>query len=179
VTGSRPRRFRGERGTTLVEFSFVAPVIIATIGMAMFSAHIYEVSSGLQRAAERAARYAAVQCDPRNGAVSGGCTGGRYHTENQILAYVKGGSDGKSPLFDPIKDTVVSSKSAPGGCAAGNTPVMCLTYFPNRADSPVVNQRVKVQLLYRYDEPFAPFLRTIGFGKLLVDLTGDGESTIE
>lgn len=175
----RRARLRGERGTTLVEFAFVAPVLIATIGAAMFAAHIYEVSSDLQRAAERAARYAAVQCDPRNTPVANACTSTQHHTEAQLLAFVRGGTDGHSPLFAPIKNTVVSSSSTPQGCNKGPTPVLCLEYFPNRADSPVVNQRVKVTLRYRYDEPFAPFLRTLGFGNLLVDLNANGDSTVE
>jgi hypothetical protein len=163
----------------LVEFAFVAPVFFAAIGMAMFAAHIYEVSSDVQRAAERAARYASVQCDPRNTPVASACTTGNYHTEAQILAYVKGGPDGHSPLFFPVRNTLVSASSTSTGCNKGPTPVLCVSYLPTRGDSPVPNQRVKVQIRYRYDEPFAPFLRAVGLGSTLVDLTGDGEATVE
>jgi hypothetical protein len=53
-----------------------------------------------------------------------------------------------------------------------------VNYDPTRADSPVPNQQVEVRLRYRYDEPFAPFLRAIGLDTL-VDLNAAGESTVE
>jgi Flp pilus assembly protein TadG len=55
------RARRGDdRGASTVEFALVVPIVVTLLGMAGFFAwHIYAVSQ-LERAAQRAARYAAV-----------------------------------------------------------------------------------------------------------------------
>lgn len=167
MTRERPR-LHGERGSGLIEFSIFAPVLLAVIGLAMFTAHIYEVKSDLQRVAERAAKYAAAQCDPRNKTVFAACTSNGYHTAAQIQTYAK-------TAFHNTNFVLPAS-----GCARSKTtPVVCVAYAPTRSDSPVPSQQVTVTLLYTYDEPFVGFLRAVSLQSSLVDLTGHGDSAVE
>lgn len=166
------RLARNQRGAALVEFSIIAPVFFGILGLAMFMAHIYEVRSDLQRTAERTAIFGASQCDFRGSypAGSGCATGATYPSEADMLAYAgKEFSGGGKVTF----------ASAAGTCAHGATPVMCTTYDPSPPAGPVPNHRMRVQLLYEYDTPLAPFMRLIGLDDNLVEMTGRGEATVE
>lgn len=160
---SRLRR-RDQRGASLVEFALVAPVFFGVLGLALFAAHIYEVQSDLQRAAQRTATHGSVKCDYR-GTV---CPSG-YRSEAQLLAYAK-------EEFNQTEFVV----GDPADCTLGDRQaVMCTSFDPNPPAGPRANQRMRVQLLYRYETPLAPFLRLIGAGNALVDLEGRGEATVE
>jgi hypothetical protein len=161
---------RNQRGSSIVEFGILAPVFFGVVGLAMFTAHIYEVRSDLERAAQRTAVYGAVRCDPRGSYGAGsGCvpSGNGHHNDSEMLTYAK-------TQFDNGDFVDSSSCSLADGDA-----VYCRTYSPDPPSGPVANQRVTVRLKYRYDTPAAPFLRLLGLGSTLVDLDGRGEATVE
>lgn len=165
------RRFTGERGASVVEMSLLAPILFGCIGLALFAAHIYEVKSDLQRAAQNAARYGAIRCDYRgNYPATSGCATGDYRSTAELVAHAQDDFGHGTTLVD--KST--------GPCDLGSDEaVICRTFDPATPAGPVSNQRVRVVLKYRYDSPLAPFLRAINVDDVLVDLEGRGEATVE
>lgn len=162
---------RSESGASAVEMALIAPVLIAAIGLGLFAAHIHEVKSDLQRAAQRTARYGAIRCDYRgNYGPTSGCTTGDYRSMNELVAYANDNFGGDVSFVD------LSS----GTCELGaQEAVLCRTFDPSTPAGPVTNQRVRVTLKYRYETPLAPFLRVVGAANALVDLHGRGEATVE
>lgn len=165
------RARRSESGASAVEMSLIAPVLIAAIGLGLFAAHIHEVKSDLQRAAQRTARYGAIRCDYRgNYDATSGCTTGDYRSMDELVAYANDNFGGDITFVD------LSS----GPCELGvEEAVLCRTFDPSTPSGPVTNQRVRVTLKYRYETPLAPFLRVVGAADALVDLHGRGEATVE
>lgn len=160
---------RDQRGASAVEMALLAPVLFGCIGLALFAAHIYEVKSDLQRAAQRTARYSAVRCDYRGNYPAGsGCATGDHPSAAEVVAYA-------NSEFDA---TFVETTTDP--CDLGGQPaVLCRTFDPGTPAGPVPNQRVRVVLRYEHHTPLAPFLRAIGVGDALVELEGRGEATVE
>ena len=162
---------RSDRGAALVEFSIMAPVFFGILGLALFMAHIYEVRSDLQRSAERTAIFGASQCDFRGSypAGSGCATGAARPSEADMRGYAS----------QQFGQKVTFAGPGGGGCVAGATPVMCVSYTPNPPAGPVPNHRMRVQLLYQYDTPLAPFMKLIGLHDNLIEMDGRGEATVE
>lgn len=166
------RRFaRNERGANLVEFSILAPVFFGILGLALFLAHVYEVRSDLQRAAERTAIFGASQCDYRGAYPAGtGCGSGAAHPTEADMRIFANKEFGQNVTFNA---------PAPGTCDHGAGPVLCVSYDPAPPAGPVPNHRMRVRLMYEYDTPLAPFMRLIGLGNSLVRMDGRGEATVE
>jgi hypothetical protein len=164
-------RRHNQRGAALVEFSVVAPVFFGILGLAMYFAHIYEVRSDLQRAAERTAIFGAAQCDIRGAYPAGSAckTGAAHPSDDDMRAYLSNQFGQKATFGAP----------GGGGCTHTGAPVMCVTYSPNPPAGPVPNHRMRVHAFYTYDTPFAPFLKLLGLHDNLVQMEARGEATVE
>jgi Flp pilus assembly protein TadG len=57
---TRPVRRRGDDGVSTVEFALVLPVFVVLVGIATYFSWMFYVQAQVDRAADRAARYAAV-----------------------------------------------------------------------------------------------------------------------
>lgn len=163
------RRQRDEHGASAVELSLLAPVFFGCIGLGLFAAHVYEVKSDLQHAAQRTARFGAIRCDYRGDYPPGsGCETGDHRSAAELIEYA-------NQQFDTTFVEVTS-----GPCELGSEEaVLCRTFDPSTPAGPVANQRVRVVLRYRHETPLAPFLRAIQVDDVLVDLEGRGEATVE
>jgi Flp pilus assembly protein TadG len=161
-----------ERGAAAVEFALVAPVFFAIMGIAFFSAHIYEVRSDIQRAAQKTADYGAVQCDYRGSyAGTSGCATGDHRNGNEMATYA-GQRFGRNVDFVqacPVTD--------------GTTNQICVTSqdaaITGTVTAGTANSRLEVTLHYHFDSPFASLLKLVDLDHVLVDLTGHGEADVE
>ena len=162
---------RNERGAELVEFSIIAPVFFGILGVAMFMAHIYEVRSDLQRAAERTAIFGASQCDIRGAYPAGhACKTGAAHPNDADMRAYASSQFGQKATFGP---------PGPGGCVQSGAPVACVTYTPDPPAGPVPNHRMRVHLFYTYDTPLSGFMKALGLHDNLVEMEARGEATVE
>ena len=161
------RRHRDERGAEVVEFALVIPLVVAVIGMALFTAYIYEVRSDLQRVAQSAAQYGANQCDPIGRQPVGGCADTNRHPSVAAMR------DFAQANFRGVDFSTNCTES---------DPVMCVVYsdpFNNSTmTTPTANGQVEVTLTYVEDTPFKPLFQLFNLNGLY-KLRGHGRATIE
>ena len=148
---------RDDRGASSVEFALVVPLFFALIAMAgYFAWHVY-AEAQLERAAQRAARYAAVPT-----------TEGAYAYERcAVVALV---NDQVSGFDVPAAAVAVSDRSGalpvtacPGGAATPGRPTGW----------------VRVRVTHTLDNPFSNALELLLDRPHALVITGSGEARVE
>jgi Flp pilus assembly protein TadG len=179
------RRRRDDTGVTTVEFALVLPIFIFLIGIATYFSWMFFVQSQVDRAADRASRYAAVgyttetivqqNIDPNGNIIPAGATGittvSTYTTTQTTTTYhycvpevvAKVNRDLASGSITSA-DVVVSDGSgvlAPGTACAKP------------------NGYVKVQVHKNFTNPFSVLLAPFTGGTDELTVTGTGRARVE
>jgi Flp pilus assembly protein TadG len=149
-------RVRRDDGAASVEFALVVPLFFALVGIAMYFAWQLFVESQLDRAAQRAARFAAVP-------TSDG-TYGFAHCD--VLTVVNDQLTGLD-----VPDTGVALRDANGDV----TPVTC----PGGAAATRPNGYVRVRVTRVLDNPFSNVLTFLLDRPGPLTITGSGEARVE
>jgi Flp pilus assembly protein TadG len=146
---------RDERGAVAVEFALVVPLFLVLVGAAAYFAwHLY-VESQLERAAQRAARYAAVPT-----------TDGTY-------AYRQ--CDVVDELNRRLSTTSVQTANVEVRDAAG---ALAQTACPGSETAARPTGYVRVRVERELDNPFASVVSTL-LGRQRLTLSGSGEARVE
>jgi len=163
-----------QRGSTIVGFAMVLPVLLAAVATALFAGQAYDVKSDLQRTAEEAARYAATRCDPRGTYTAGsGCaTGSTYPSTADVVSFVNTKFTGHYP-------TVSFSNNCAGSLSSSTRGLFCQALDPSTPTTPAPNQRLTITLQYRFSSPMEPLLHVIPGASGLVDLKVAGDAVVE
>jgi Flp pilus assembly protein TadG len=156
------RRRRGEDGVTTVEFALVFPLFIFLVGVGAYFGWMYFVQTQVDRAASRAARFAAVPT-----------TDGTFdYCQGMILKQLNGDLYSGST---PASDVVISDGT--GAVLTGTEGIV--TDVDCKALNKVPSGFVKVRITHDFTNPFsfliAPFTGTTN--KLV--LTGTGQVRVE
>jgi Flp pilus assembly protein TadG len=146
------RRRRGDEGATVVEFALVVPVFLAVIGVgAYFGWYVY-VNGQLERAAGRAARYAAVPTT----------TGSYAFCPSSVLSTVN--ANLVSELATSSEITVEDS----AGVLAATAPC-----------TGVPKGWVRVTVAHSFSNPFTSLVAWITPTSGTITLTGTGQAPVE
>ncbi len=146
------KRPRGDEGVTTVEFALVLPVFLTVMGVgAYFGWYVY-VNGQLERAAGRAARYAAV---PTTTGAYAFCPSGVLTTVNANLV---------SETATSAEVTVQDS----AGAVAANAPC-----------TGVPKGWVRVTVAHSFSNPFTSLVAAITPISSTITLTGTGQHPVE
>lgn len=146
------RRRRGDEGATVVEFALVLPVFLAVIGVGAFFGWYVYVNGQLERAAGRAARYAAV---PTTTGTYAFCPSSVLPTVNANLVSERATS-GELTVQDSV------------GTLAANAPC---TVVPKGW--------VRVTVAHSFSNPFTSLVAAITPVSGTITLTGTGQAPVE
>jgi Flp pilus assembly protein TadG len=145
-----------ERGATSVEFALVVPLFLVLLGIAGYFAWQLYTESQLQRAAQRAARYAAVPT-----------TDGAYaYRHCDVVGVV---NDHLSSLSVPASSVEVSDADAP----------LAATTCPSTDTAGRPRGYVQVRVTHVLDNPFSDLLVTLLQRPGPMTITGSGEARVE
>jgi Flp pilus assembly protein TadG len=158
-------RSRGDDGVTTVEFALVLPIFMILVGVGFYFSWIYYTQTQVDRAANRAARYAAVPT-----------TDGSYaYCESKIVDQVNS---------DLVTGSVTMPVAAPA--AAVQDPSTYDVQVSDgtgtiRADAPCVkpNGYVKVQIQKDFTNPFSIILAPFTGTTNSLTVTGTGRARVE
>jgi Flp pilus assembly protein TadG len=146
------RRRRGDEGSTVVEFALVLPVFLTVMGVgAYFGWYVY-VNGQLERAAGRAARYAAVPTTTGGYAF---CPSGVLTTVNANLVTERAAS----------ADVTVQDSA---GVLAANAPC-----------TGVPKGWVRVTVSHSFSNPFTSLVAAITPVSSTITLVGTGQAPVE
>ena len=164
------RRDRDE-GVTTVEFALVVPLFIALVGIGMYFAWIFFAQTQLDRAANRAARTAAVPT-----------TAGTYgYCEDAILAQVNG-SLFTGSITDPA-EVIVSDGTGAVLNPASRTGVTgtCTVPIPGGGSSTVdaPSGFVKVRVTHDFTNPFSTVIGWFTGAGNGLSVSGTGQVRVE
>jgi Flp pilus assembly protein TadG len=147
---------RDERGAASVEFALVVPLFFVLIGIAAYFAWQLFVEAQLDRAAQRAARFAAVP-------TSSGTYGFAHCDVVTVVNHQLTGLD--------VPDTGVAVRDAKGDLP----PVTC----PGGAAATRPSGYVRVRVTRVLDNPFADVLTFLLDRPGPMTITGSGEARVE
>lgn len=146
---------RDERGATSVEFALVVPLFFVLIGIAAYFAWQLFTEAQLERAAQRAARYAAIPT------TEGGYAYQHCEVVDEVNRRLSADVD---PANVEVRDAdgVVAGTTCPSTDAAG-TP----------------RGYVRVRVTRELDNPFSTMLTFLMGRQKPITLTGSGEARVE
>jgi hypothetical protein len=147
---------RGDRGATTVEFALVVPLFFVLIGITAFFAWQLFTEAQLERAAQRAARYAAVPTTE----------GGYAYRHCDLVDSV----NDHLHSFD-VPATAVEVNDADGALA----PTAC----PSATVAGRPRGYVHVRVTHELDNPFADVLTFLLARQHPLTITGSGEARVE
>lgn len=150
------RRLRRDDGAASVEFALVLPLFLLLVGIAAYFAWLAYAESQLQRAAQRAARYAAVPT----------IEGTYAYAHCDVVAEV---NDHLSA--DAVPDSGVSVTDAHGALAA--------SACPDGATAGRPRGYVRVRVTRTLTNPFADLIAMVMPGPGPVTVTATGEARVE
>ena len=146
------RPSHGDAGATSVEFALVLPLLVALLGIGAFFAWSFYVQAQIDRAAERAARYAAVPTT----------AGGWSFCKDDLLAKVN--ADLVASTVEDAELTLSDSTgAAPATCAGGRQPV----------------GYVRVRIAHTYSNPFSSIVATLTPLSGTATVVGAGQTRVE
>jgi Flp pilus assembly protein TadG len=156
----RRRREREEDGVSTVEFALVFPLFILLVGIAVYFGYMYYAQTQVDRAASRAARYAAVPA-----------TDGSYaYCQSLILKQVQGDVFTSKVELGDVTISDGTGKVVTGYNPAGSVPDVCTT---------VPSGFVKVKVIREFGNPFSIILAPFGVGGSGLTVTGTGQVRVE
>lgn len=147
------RRPAGEGGATSVEFALVFPLFIGVVAIGAFFGWLFYTQAQIDRAAQRAARFAAVPT-----------TAGAYdYCHSSVLAQVT--ADMVSAQIAPAEVEVRDRAAAlsPGGACSGTRP----------------QGYVRVTIAHSFRNPFTPIVSTLTPLSGTVTVRGSGQARVE
>jgi len=147
---------RDERGSTAVEFALVVPLFFALIGIAAYFGWQMFTEAQLERAAQRAARYAAVPT-----------TDGTYafrqcDVVEEVNRRLSGHEVDSANVEVRDADATLAATACPGGDPAGRP-----------------RGYVRVRVTHELDNPFASLMTTLLNRQKPLTITGSGEARVE
>ena len=147
---------RGDRGATTVEFALVVPLFFVLVGITGYFAWQLFTEAQLERAAQRAARYAAVPTTE----------GGYAYRQCDVLDEVN-----RRLTSSTLDSADVEVRDATGVLTQATCP------STDVAGRPVGYVRVRVTR--ELDNPFASLLTTLMGRQRPITLSGSGEARVE
>jgi Flp pilus assembly protein TadG len=152
-----PEVRRDDSGATAVEFALVVPIFFGLVAITGYFAWLVFASSQVERAAQRAARYAAVPT-----------TEGTYTFDQcDVVAEV---NDELSAFT--VAPSSVEVRDASGALA---TVATC----PGGAAPARPRGYVRVRVVHRLDNPFTDLLKLLLGGNNAATVSGSGEARVE
>lgn len=147
---------RGDRGAASVEFALVVPIFLVLVSVAGYFAWQLYTESQLERAAQRAARYAAVPA-----------TDGTYGFAHCSVVQV-------------VDDQLAGlSVDATGVSARDASTTLPSTACPNGATASRPDGYVRVRVTHVLDNPFSDLLTLVMRRASPLTITGSGEARVE
>ena len=147
---------RDERGTASVEFALVVPIFLTLVGVCAYFAWQTFVESQLERAAQRAARYAAVPTT----------AGGYAFRQCDVVDEVN-----RRLSSHDVDSAHVEVRDADGALAQ--------TACPNADAAETPTGWVRVRVTHTLDNPFADLLTALLSREDPITLSGSGEARVE
>jgi Flp pilus assembly protein TadG len=184
----RTRHRRDESGVTTVEFALVFPLFIALIGIAFFFSWMFYVQAQVDRAADRAARYAAVPYTATTTVQQNVDQNGNLHAPGATLAvglsivngYTTTQTTTAYNFCVPKVLTKVNSDLTSDTIAAGDLVVSDGSgVLTGTAACAKPNGYVKVQVTKDFTNPFSAFLSPFTGTTNTISVTGTGRARVE
>jgi Flp pilus assembly protein TadG len=147
---------RDDRGAASLEFALVVPVLILLLTITGYFAWAFYAESQLERAAQRAARYAAVPTT----------SGGYAYRHCDVVATVN-----RQLVSDEVPPGAVAVRDADGPLAATTCPGSTAAGRPHGY--------VRVRVTRTVDNPFTDVLRAFFRRTDPWTVTGSGEARVE
>lgn len=148
---------RDDRGATSVEFALVVPLFFVLIGIAAYFAWQMFAESQLQRAAQRAARYAAVPT------TEGGYAYRQCDVVDEVNRHLSADEIGTTHVVVRDSTGALPQTACPDPATVAGTP----------------RGWVRVRVTRELDNPFASLLTFLTGRPDPITLTGSGEARVE
>jgi hypothetical protein len=147
---------RDERGSTAVEFALVVPLFFALIGITAYFGWQMFTEAQLERAAQRAARYAAIPT-----------TEGAYaYRQCDVVEEVNRRLSGSEVDSANVAVRDADGALAPNACPNGDVAGRPRGY-------------VRVRVTHELDNPFSSLMTTLLNRQKPLTITGSGEARVE
>jgi Flp pilus assembly protein TadG len=138
-----------------VEFALVVPLFFFLVGVAAYFAWQTFAEAQLERAAQRAARYAAIPTT----------TGGYAYRQCDVVDEVN------RRLAEDVAPTEVEVRDSTGALAQGTCPHGDVAGTPR--------DYVRVRVTHELDNPFSRLLELVARKQSPITLSGSGEARVE
>ncbi|HEV2891671.1 MAG TPA: TadE/TadG family type IV pilus assembly protein [Frankiaceae bacterium] len=148
---------RDERGTATVEFALVVPIFLVLVGICAYFAWQAFVEAQLERAAQRAARYAAVPT------TDGGYAFRQCDVVDEVNRRLSANAVDSAHVEVRDANGALVQGPCPDGAAVAGTPTGW----------------VRVRVTHTLDNPFADLLTALIGRSEPITLSGSGEARVE